>query len=132
MSHAVRTAGVKVALLGLGGDELFGAYPSFAQLGKLKRHLRLWGNVPAALRISVGQTAQFLRGPSIAAAKTSALLASDGHLVTVYPLIRQVLSPAQRDSLLTDQFLQRGLGDADPYQALLHAAFDGSADGFMS
>ncbi len=132
VSQAVRAAGVKVALSGLGGDELFGGYPSFARLGKLKRYLRLWGNLPAALRQTVGQTTEFLRGASIAAAKTSALLASDGQLATIYPLIRQVLSPAQRQSLLTEQFLQRGLGEADPYQPMLHAAFAGSHAGFIS
>lgn len=128
----MRAAGVKVALSGLGGDELFGGYPSFARLGKLKRYLRLWGNLLVALRHTVGNMAQFLRGASIAAAKTSALLASDGQLATVYPLIRQVLSPAQRHSLLTDQFMQRGLGECDPYQPMLHAAFAGSNAGFIS
>lgn len=132
VSQAVRAAGVKVALSGLGGDELFGGYPSFARLGKLKRYLRLWGNLPAALRHTLGNTTQFLRGPSIAAAKTSALLSSDGQLASVYPLIRQVLSPAQRHLLLTDQFLQRGLSETDPYQPLLNAAFAGSNAGFIS
>ncbi|MBI1761462.1 MAG: asparagine synthase (glutamine-hydrolyzing) [Acidobacteria bacterium] len=132
VSQAVRSAGVKVALSGLGGDELFGGYPSFARLGKLKRYLHWWGKLPAALRNTVGNTAQWFGEPSIVASKTSALLSSDGQLAAVYPHIRQVLSQAQRQSLLTDQFWQKGQREIDPYEKLLHEALSGTQAGFMS
>jgi asparagine synthase (glutamine-hydrolysing) len=87
VSRAVREAGVKVALSGLGGDEFFGGYPSFARLGKLERYLRLWGNLPASVRATVGVAARLVSGPSIAAAKTAAMMSSDGQLASVFPLI---------------------------------------------
>src|SRR5262249_28023189 len=52
VSRAVRAAGMKVALSGLGGDEFFGGYPSFWLLGRATPYLRLWGRLPAALRAS--------------------------------------------------------------------------------
>jgi asparagine synthase (glutamine-hydrolysing) len=132
VSQAVRAAGVKVALSGLGGDELFGGYPSFARLGKAARYLRWWGNVPAPLRQSMGSAVRWWSGSSIATAKTAAMLASDGRLASIYPLVRQVLSQQQRRSLLTERVLALTEFSHDPYHPFLSEAFAQTSAGMIS
>ncbi len=55
MSHAVRQAGFKVALVGTGGDELFGGYTSFRDLPALHR---LCGWLPGLPRAALARAAQ--------------------------------------------------------------------------
>jgi len=49
-SLAAKEGGVTVAVSGLGGDELFGGYPSFKDVPKLARWLPRWRMLPMRLR----------------------------------------------------------------------------------
>lgn len=53
ISKAIRAEGIKVALCGLGADELFGGYPSFRDVPKLQSLARKVGWLPSSTRRAV-------------------------------------------------------------------------------
>lgn len=133
ISRAVRAAGIKVALSGLGGDEFFAGYPSFARLGRAAAFLRVWGRAPDNLRAVAGKALRTLGGSSVRVAKLAALMESDGTLASLFPLMRQVLSSAQRRAILTKPWVASADACADPYVHLLQEAFENSdASGLVS
>src|SRR5205823_5155335 len=50
VSSAVHQAGMKVALSGLGGDELFAGYSTFTRLARAERYLAFWRWLPRRCR----------------------------------------------------------------------------------
>lgn len=98
-SRLAREHGVTVALSGLGGDELFGGYPSFRDLPRLQRLLPLWRTIPGALRTAVVD--RLRAQPGVRARKLADFLHHARDLHELASLQRRVLPEAQRLALLT-------------------------------
>ncbi len=99
VSQATRNAGVKMALSGLGGDEVFAGYDVFRRMKTLET--RQWLNsLPLVIRKNMGAIMRSLK-PSAASEKIAAALAQERiDLAHFYPLTRQVLYESEVARLL--------------------------------
>src|SRR5713226_640941 len=122
MSHAVREAGFKVALVGSGGDELFGGYASFRDLPKLVRWSRSARWIPAGLRGAMGRAVASAMQPSRGTfppqtrwAKLPDMLAHGDDPLALYQLAYALFVPSSQRKLLggrVDPSLRDGLPEA--------------------
>ena len=91
LSSAIRAAGLKVALTGIGGDELFAGYPGFMRFYKLN-------NASASYKLSypIRKLAALVlqQSPSNKNKRLGEMLAiSDTSISKIYPIIRKIFSP---------------------------------------
>lgn len=106
VSYAAAKQGLKVALSGLGGDELFGGYPSFDQLPKLLR----WGRLVVSPTIANWvQKLLRLTAPKWLPPKVAGLPSHSDTLARAYLLRRALHLEDELDQLLDEDILGEGL-----------------------
>jgi len=107
VSRETRRAGVKVALSGLGGDEVFGGYSTFRTVPRMQRFAQFWKHVPGVVRGSVASVFAAMAPPNDQNRKLCSLARDNGRLLHPYFLSRMLFTPSQRDLLFcnADQFI---------------------------
>jgi len=106
-SWAAREVGLKVALSGVGGDELFAGYRTFEDTHRLQRLMKLAWFTPAPLRAALAPLVRTLagrgKGPD-AGRKVAALWVSPDRLPHPYFFARALFPPAGLTRLTEPKF----------------------------
>jgi asparagine synthase (glutamine-hydrolysing) len=113
VSWAAREVGLKVALSGLGGDELFAGYASFANTALLQRLTRLAWFVPRPLRRAAAPLMASILGARMsrdAAGKVVAAWTDPDTLPHAYFYARALFPPGQIKRLIEPRFRPSTVG----------------------
>lgn len=118
VAKAARELGLKVALSGLGGDEMFGGYSSFRDIPRLRRWLKVPGAIPGlgtALRRALAATRLGFvqRSP-----KFAALVEYGGSWAGAYLLRRGLFLPYELTPHLNASTIEEGLHRLKPLQQI--------------
>lgn len=99
VSRETRRAGLKVALSGLGGDEIFAGYSSFRTVPRMERFARFLNHVPRAVRGPMVSAAAAFSSASDQNRKLISIARDEDRVLHPYFLIRMLFTPSQCDQL---------------------------------
>src|SRR5208337_66529 len=118
VSAKTRAAGVKVALTGLGADEMFAGYSNFRRVPKMEAFSRRFGRLPRLVRRALSASVALFAGKGDRSRKLAELVA--GHDSTLQP------------NFVDPYFLVRTLFGAAEREALVNAGLEDSESAFES
>lgn len=123
VSRAVRRAGIKVAVSGLGGDEVFAGYPSFQRATALAR----LPSSLAPLRRGLGALLDIGPSPSATRRKAARMLRSDATALAVQDTSRRVMLDDEVEAALRGHVAvePRRLPPGDILQQVTRLELDG-------
>jgi asparagine synthase (glutamine-hydrolysing) len=116
VAKAAAQQGLKVALSGIGGDELFGSYPSFRQVPKLHKTMRILSGIPV-----LGRTVRKVLMPfsnMLPSPKYAGLLEYASTLEGAYLLRRSLYMPWEISAMMEPEMAREGLLELDTLQRL--------------
>jgi asparagine synthase (glutamine-hydrolysing) len=100
VSEKARAAGVKVALSGLGGDEMFAGYSTFRSVLRMQRFARTWDHVPTMAHNPLANFFAAFTSTSDQNRKLTTLARNGKGMIDPYFLARMLFTPDQRNKLL--------------------------------
>jgi asparagine synthase (glutamine-hydrolysing) len=101
VSRHTRAAGLKVAISGLGGDEVFGGYSSFRSVPQMERIYNVCNRMPEFARRSLGELFSMLSPANDRNRKVATLVSENGNLMHPYFLARMLFTPRLRNELFS-------------------------------
>lgn len=113
VAKAAKELGLKVAISGLGGDELFGGYPSFRDVPRWVRLMRWPALVPGLGRLMRG-TGRHLGAQLGFNPKFAGMIENGGTYAGAYQLRRGLFLPWELRKIVAPDILRLGMRRLDP------------------
>jgi len=114
VSKAAHELGLKVAVSGLGGDELLAGYPSFARIPSLVRRLAILSRIPLLGRLVRIIGRRVIPRRLKVHPKALSVLEYGGTYAGAYLLTRGLFMPTELDGVLDREMLREGLRRLKP------------------
>ena len=101
VSAKTRAAGVKVALTGLGADEMFAGYSNFRRVPRMETFAKRFGRLPRLARRPLSASAALFAGKGDRSRKLAELATGHDSIVHPYFLVRTLFGAPEREALLS-------------------------------
>jgi asparagine synthase (glutamine-hydrolysing) len=126
VARAAAACGLKVALSGLGGDELFAGYDNFRRIPQMVQALKPFAALPALGRGFRAVAAPLIK--RMAPPKLAGILEYGTSLPDAYLLRRGLFMPWELPQVMDADMARAGLADLAPTQRLAEAALGMGSD----
>ncbi len=123
VSKVAADAGMKVALSGIGGDEIFGGYPSFSDVPNMVNRLGFMNNFPLVGKVFRVVSAPILK--HFTSPKYAGLLEYGGSYGGAYFLRRGLYMPWELPDVLDGEIVKEGWCKLNIFNQLEHSVNEG-------